>query len=63
MVLLIELAILGLIAIESSYHALKVARLARQRFPDQSTRGLTYAVIRSPRSRCDQRSRGQARRS
>lgn len=45
-VLLIELAILGLIAIESSYHALKVARLARQRFPDQSTRGLTWYVTK-----------------
>src|SRR5262249_22549458 len=51
-ILLIELAILGVITVESTYHGAKVARLARQRFPGESTRGLTwYLAKRSIRIR------------
>lgn len=45
-VLYLELAIVALIALEASYHGAKVARIAKQRFPGQSTRGLTYYVAK-----------------
>lgn len=45
-VLYIELGILLLIAAESTFHAVKVGRLARQRYPGASTRGLTWYIAK-----------------
>ncbi len=65
LVLLIELAIVALIAAESLYHGARVTRLARQRLPGQSTRGVTWYVckraikIRSSRIPPPRVSRGQ----
>ncbi len=66
LVLLIELGIVALITAESMYHGTRAARLARQRLPGQSTRGLTWYVakraikIRASRIPPPRVSRGQA---
>jgi hypothetical protein len=52
LILLIELAILVVIGGEAFYHSLRVTRLAKQRCPDESRRGLlTYIAMRSIRLR------------
>lgn len=45
-ILYIELAIVGLITVESSFHAMVVRRMAGQRFPGQSTKGLAWYVAK-----------------
>ncbi len=45
-VLLIELAILLVVALEGTFHSWRVSRLAGQRFPGESTRGLTWYVTK-----------------
>jgi len=54
-VLYVEIGIVGLIAAESLYHGTMVRRLARKRFPGQSTRGIIWYIakraIRLRRSR------------
>jgi hypothetical protein len=45
-VLYLELGIVLLIAIESLYHAAMVRRLARQRLPGESTRGITWYIAK-----------------
>ena len=45
-ILYAELAILGLIVLESSYHTIRVIQLARLRFPGQSTRGVNFYIIK-----------------
>lgn len=52
LVLNVEVGILAFIGLESLYHASRVARLARQRYPGQSTKGLAwYLAKRSIRLR------------
>jgi Protein of unknown function (DUF3043) len=46
MILYIELVIVGIIAIEALFHAAMVTRLAKQRLPGESTRGLTWYIIK-----------------
>ena len=46
LILLIELGIVALIALESLYLSMRVARLVRQRLPGERTRGLTWYVAR-----------------
>jgi hypothetical protein len=41
-----EVAIVALIALESFYHASRVSTLAKQRYPGQSTRGLTWYLAK-----------------
>ena len=66
LVLLAELAIVVLIAVESTYHGARVTRLVKRRLPGESTRGLTWYVakrsirIRSSRIPPPRVSRGQA---
>jgi hypothetical protein len=51
-VLFCELAIVGVIVIENLYHGMMVTRLARQRLPGESTKGVTwYLTKRSLRLR------------
>jgi hypothetical protein len=45
-VLYLEVGIVALIALEASFHAAVVRRLARQRFPGASTRGMTWYVAK-----------------
>ncbi len=45
-VLYLELGIVALIALESLYHAMRVTRIARQRFPGTSTRGTTWYIAK-----------------
>jgi Protein of unknown function (DUF3043) len=45
-ILYAELGILALILLESSYHTMRVIRLARQRFPGQSTRGINFYIVK-----------------
>lgn len=45
-VLYLELAIVLLIVIEASFHATMVRRLVRQRMPGESTKGLTWYIIK-----------------
>jgi hypothetical protein len=65
-VLYVELGIVALIGGESMIHAAKVRRLARQRFPGENTRGLTWYVakrairLRSSRIPPARVARGQA---
>lgn len=65
-VLYIEVGIVALIAVESSIHAIAIRRLARQRFPGENTRGLTWYVakrairLRSSRVPPTRVARGQA---
>lgn len=46
LILLFEVGVVGLIAVESIYHGARVTRLVRQRLPDQSTRGITWYVAK-----------------
>jgi len=46
LILLIELGIVALIALESLYLSLRVSRLVRQRLPGASTRGLTWYIAK-----------------
>ena len=46
LVLYIELGIVGVIAIESLYHATMVTRLAKRRLPGESTRGIIWYVAK-----------------
>jgi hypothetical protein len=41
-----ELAILALIMAESQYHTFRVIKLARRRFPGQSTRGIGFYILK-----------------
>ncbi len=65
-VLFIEIGIVALIALEALYHSTRVSRLAAQRFPGQSTRGLAWYVakrsirLRSSRIPPARVSRGEA---
>jgi hypothetical protein len=65
-ILIIELAIVALIASESIWHGARVTRLARQRLPGESTRGITWYMtkrmikIRSSRIPPARVERGQA---
>lgn len=65
-VLYIEVGIVALIGVESLIHATAVRRLAKQRFPEESTRGLTWYVakrairLRSSRIPPARVARGQA---
>jgi Protein of unknown function (DUF3043) len=65
-ILFIEIGIVCLIALESMYHAAVVGRLARKRFPGQSTRGLSWYIakraikLRSTRIPPARVTRGQA---
>jgi len=45
-ILYVEVGIVALIAIESLYHATRVRTLAKRRFPDQSTSGLTWYIAK-----------------
>jgi len=45
-ILYMEIGIVGLIAVESLYHAMRVRRLARQRLPGQSTRGIAWYIAK-----------------
>ena len=45
-VLYLEVGIVALIALEASFHASVVRRLAGQRFPGESTRGITWYVAK-----------------
>jgi DUF3043 family protein len=66
LVLLIEFGIVAIIALESLYHGFRVSRLAKERFPEQSTRGVTWYVckravkLRSSRIPPARVARGQA---
>jgi hypothetical protein len=46
LVFYIEIGVVALIGGESSYHAARVGRLVRQRLPGQSTRGLTWYILK-----------------
>lgn len=46
LVLYLEVAIVGLIGTESTYHAGRVTKLARERLPGMSTRGLTWYIAK-----------------
>jgi Protein of unknown function (DUF3043) len=65
-VLLIEIGIVAIIALESVYHGFRVSRLAKERFPGQSTKGITWYVckravkLRSSRIPPARVARGQA---
>ena len=65
-ILYIELGIVAVIGVESLIHATMVRRLARQRYPEENTRGLTWYVakrairIRSSRVPPARVARGQA---
>ena len=45
-ILYAEIGIVGLIAVESLYYAMRVRRLARQRLPGQSTRGIAWYIAK-----------------
>jgi hypothetical protein len=45
-ILYIEVGILALIAVESLYHGYRVTALAKQRFPGESTRGITWYITK-----------------
>lgn len=45
-ILYIEIGIVGLIALEAMYHATRVTRLARRRFPGESTRGIAWYIAK-----------------
>jgi hypothetical protein len=45
-VLYVEVLILAVIAIESAFHGAMVTRLAKQRLPGESTRGITWYVAK-----------------
>ncbi len=42
----LEIGIVAVIVLESAYHAARVRALARQRFPGESTRGLTWYIAK-----------------
>lgn len=46
LILYIELAIVGIIAVESLYHGAMVTRLARQRLPGESTKGISWYIAK-----------------
>jgi hypothetical protein len=46
LILYAELAILGLIVLESSYHTIRVIQLVKRRFPGQSTRGINFYILK-----------------
>lgn len=46
LILYIELAIVGIIAVESLYHGAMVTRLAKQRLPGESTRGISWYIAK-----------------
>jgi hypothetical protein len=41
-----EIAIIGIIAVESLYHGSRATRLAKQRYPDASTKGLPWYIAK-----------------
>jgi hypothetical protein len=45
-ILYIELAILGIIAVEAIYHGTAVAKLAKKRFPGQNTRMISWYIAK-----------------
>lgn len=45
-ILYIEIAILGIIALESFYHGTAVTKLAKQRLPGESTRGISWYIAK-----------------
>ena len=45
-ILFIELAIVGVIGVESLYHGAMVTRLAKQRLPGESTRGISWYIAK-----------------
>lgn len=45
-ILYIEFLILLIIAMESVYHGMRVTALAKQRFPGESTRGITWYIAK-----------------
>jgi hypothetical protein len=45
-ILYLEVGILGVIIVESLYHASRVTKLAKERFPGQSTRGLGWYIAK-----------------
>jgi Protein of unknown function (DUF3043) len=65
-ILFIEAAIVGVIVLEAIYHAMAVSRLVRLRLPGESTRGITWYIVkrnvklRSSRIPPPRVSRGQA---
>jgi hypothetical protein len=46
LILYIELAIVGIIAVESLYHGAMVTRLAKQRLPGESTKGISWYIAK-----------------
>jgi Protein of unknown function (DUF3043) len=46
LILYIELLIVGIVVLEAAYHGLIVSRLAKQRLPGESTRGITWYIIK-----------------
>jgi hypothetical protein len=46
LILYIELAIVGVIGVESLYHGAMVTRLAKQRLPGESTRGISWYIAK-----------------
>ena len=46
LVLYVEIGIVGLISAESLYHASRVTKLARERLPGESTRGLGWYIAK-----------------
>jgi hypothetical protein len=46
LILYIELLIVGIVVAEALYHGLVVSRLAKQRLPGESTRGITWYIIK-----------------
>jgi hypothetical protein len=46
LILYIEIAILGIIAMESLYHGAAVTRLAKQRLPGESTKGIAWYIAK-----------------
>ena len=46
LILYLELLIVLVIAVEATYHAMMVTRLAKQRLPGESTRGITWYITK-----------------
>ena len=46
LILYIELAIVGIIGVESLYHGAMVTRLAKQRLPGESTKGISWYIAK-----------------
>jgi hypothetical protein len=46
LVLYIEIGVVGLVGLESAFHASRVSRLARQRLPGTNARGMTWYIAK-----------------